>query len=183
MATSTLPFAIAQEVPLSGFGEGSMAEHWAVSAVALDGRGEPSPVSSAIVVYDQTAPAITLDTPMVSPPWPFEARITGKSEPGVTVRSGDGPAVTVGPSGAFEIPTNLAPWPQSIHVVATDASGNATPADVSIMGGVDLRPLPWPAIAAVADHHRGVPQLAARRPPRSRHRAGRRSPPMKAATW
>jgi hypothetical protein len=34
-------------------------------------------------------------------------------------------------------------------VTAVDPSGNATPASISVMGGLDIRKLPWPAIAAV----------------------------------
>ena len=41
------------------------------------------------------------------------------------------------------------PWPQTVEVTAVDPSGNATSTRASVMGGLDLRQLPWPAILAV----------------------------------
>ncbi len=130
---------------------GDEPQRWVVAAVVLDERGEPSAVTRATVVFDTTAPLLTLDeAPLLSPPWPFEATITGTSEPGATVRLGDGPPVVADPTGAFELTTRLAPWPQTLEAVAVDPSGNRTPASITVMGGIDLRGFPWPAIAAVA---------------------------------
>ena len=52
-------------------------------------------------------------------------------------------------NGTFEVPVQLAPWPQTIDVVARDEAGNETAASASVMGGVDIRGLPWPAIGVV----------------------------------
>jgi hypothetical protein len=101
-------------------------------------------------IYDVTAPTLEVDVPFLSAPWPFEAGVTGTSEAGTSVRVGDGPPVGVDAGGSFELRTQLAPWPQTLEVTAVDPSGNATTTRVSVMGGVDLRELPWPAIAAVA---------------------------------
>ena len=146
-AMSRLPFAIQDEAQ-TGLGPG---DRWSVSAVALDARGVPSAVTRTTVIHDTVAPTLTLDeAPFLSLPWPFEARVGGTSEPGATVRLGDGPTVVADASGAFEFKTQLAPWPQTLEAVAVDASGNRTPASISVMGGIDLRGFPWPAIAAVA---------------------------------
>jgi hypothetical protein len=120
--------------------------------MALDASGVASAVTHQVVVYDRSAPPLALDeAPFLSPPWPFEAMITGTSEPGAIVRLGDGTQVIADAAGAFEIGTQLAPWPQTFEAVAFDASGNrSAQASVSVMGGIDLRGLPWPAIAAVA---------------------------------
>jgi hypothetical protein len=147
-AMSRIPFDILSEAPSSSDGT---SDRWSVSAVVVDARGVPSAVSRATVVHDTTAPVLTLDeAPLVSPPWPFEARITGTSEPGATVQLDDRPPVVADATGAFEFITRLAPWPQTLRAVAVDPSGNRTPASISVMGGIDLRGFPWPAIAAVA---------------------------------
>jgi hypothetical protein len=148
-AISRLPFAIRSEALGPFDPEGG--DRWSVSAVALDARGVPSAVTRITVVHDTTAPVLTLDeAPFLSPPWPFEAKITGTSEPGATVRLGDGAQVVADATGAFAFGTRLAPWPQTLEAVAVDPSGNRTPASISVMGGIDLRGFPWPAIAAVA---------------------------------
>ena len=66
------------------------------------------------------------------------------------MRLGDGAPVAVDDAGAFEVRSQFAPWPQTIEVTAVDPSGNATTTRVSVMGGVDIRQLPWPAILAVS---------------------------------
>jgi hypothetical protein len=42
----------------------------------------------------------------------------------------------------------LAPWPQTVELVAIDESGNITTREFSLVGGVDYRAFPWPAILA-----------------------------------
>jgi hypothetical protein len=80
------------------------------------------------------------------PPWPFAAHLEGTSEAGASVSLQGGPPVTVGSGGTFELPTQLAPWPQKLVITAVDAAGNTTTTELSVMGGVDIRGLPWPAI-------------------------------------
>ena len=55
----------------------------------------------------------------------------------------------VGSDGSFELPTQLAPWPQAIEVTVTDPAGNVGLAHVTAMGGADLQGVPWPAIGAL----------------------------------
>ena len=85
----------------------------------------------------------------MTPIWPLPASIKGSAEPGSIVEvEGIGP-VELDRRGGFRISTSLAPWPQTLTVTATDASGNETVREVSLIGGVDYRRFPWPTIAAV----------------------------------
>ena len=52
--------------------------------------------------------------------------------------------------GQFAIRTPLAPWPQTLVVTATDASGNVTRRELSVVGGIDYRRFPWATIVAAA---------------------------------
>jgi hypothetical protein len=129
---------------------GLVVDRWAVAVATLDAWGNISDPVATTAIYDVTAPTLSLEVPFLSAPWPFDGAVSGTSEPGMTVRLGDAPPVTVDANGSFKIRTRLAPWPQTLAVTAVDPSGNATTTSVSVMGGVDLRQLPWPAIAAVA---------------------------------
>jgi hypothetical protein len=122
---------------------------WRVVVAALDAWGNVSDPVVANVIYDVTAPTLEVEVPFLTAPWPLDAALVGTSEAGTTVRIGDGPSVTLADDGPFEVRTQLAPWPQTLEVTAVDPSGNATTTRVSVMGGVDLRQLPWPEIAAV----------------------------------
>ena len=146
-SVASVPFDIVSSVATVS---GAPTDRWTVSMAALDAAGDLSPVAVWTAVQDLEPPALSLDTPFMSPPWPFAARITGKTEAGASVRLGEASPAPVGTGGAFEIPTQLAPWPQTLEVTAVDPYGNPTLARVSVMGGVDLRQLPWPAIAAVS---------------------------------
>ena len=55
--------------------------------------------------------------------------------------------VDVDRRGRFAIRTTLAPWPQTFRISATDAAGNVTTREVTVVGGVDYRQFPWSAIA------------------------------------
>ena len=118
---------------------GTLADRWMVVAATLDARGNVSEPVATAAIYDVTAPTVSLGVPFLSAPWPFDGVVAGTSEPGMTVRLGDGPPVTVDADGSFKIRTRLAPWPQTLAVTAVDRSGNATTTSVSVMGGVDLR--------------------------------------------
>ena len=84
------------------------------------------------------------------PLWPFAAALPGAAEPGATVDvDGIGP-IEPDRRGRFTIETPLAPWPQTLRIVATDLSGNETVREVSVIGGVDYRRFPWELIGAVA---------------------------------
>jgi hypothetical protein len=143
----SVPFEIRAYVTSS---DGSSAEEWIVSAVVVDESGEVSSPAEGVAVFDVIAPPLSLEAPLLNAPWPFEAAVGGSSESGASVRIGDGPLVAPDAAGKFELRTQLAPWPQTLEVTAVDAFGNATTAQVSVMGGLDIRQLPWPAILALA---------------------------------
>ena len=126
--------------------QGVQAERWTITVAALDATGALSVPVQGTAIFDRAAPPLELVTPTLTPLWPFSAGLRGTSEAGVSVSVPGQPAVTVGPDGTFELPTQLAPWPQTLEVTATDLAGNKTAKELSVMGGIDLRGLPWPAI-------------------------------------
>ena len=78
------------------------------------------------------------------------SRLTGTAEPGSTVDVPGVGQLRAGRGGAFEFETTLAPWPQTYVLTASDAAGNRTSVELSVVGGVDYRRLPWIGIAIVA---------------------------------
>jgi len=143
----SVPFDIKAKVRVP---EAAPPSRWTVVAVTLDAWGNLSDPVATTVIYDMTPPTLEVGAPFLTAPWPFDAALVGTSDAGTTIRIGDGPSVTLDDDGPFEVRTRLAPWPQTLEVTAVDPSGNATTTRVSVMGGVDLRQLPWPEIAAVA---------------------------------
>jgi hypothetical protein len=129
---------------------------WLATAVALDALGRPTAPVSVIAAFDRTPPLIALDVPLLNPPWPFDASIGGTSEPGASVRLADARPVTVDEDGRFSLPTQLAPWPQTIVVTAVDPSGNTSTATISVMGGLDISQVTGPAVLAVGVFVGGV---------------------------
>jgi hypothetical protein len=125
-------------------------DHWVIAAAILDEVGDLGPIVSAVAVGDQISPDVSVDTPLLSPLWPFEATLTGRAEPGASVSIGDRTPVEVDATGTFRLPIQLAPWPQTVEVTAVDAFGNAATASASVMGGIDIRQLPWLAIGTLA---------------------------------
>jgi hypothetical protein len=144
-SVSSEPFDIRSTVS-----NGPLADRWYVAVATLDAWGNVSDPVATTAIYDVMAPTVSVEVPFLSAPWPLDGAVAGTSEPGITVRLGDDPPVTVGADGSFTIRTQLAPWPQTLEVTAEDPSGNATTTTASVMGGLDLRQLPWPAIAAFA---------------------------------
>ena len=158
---------------------GQPAQHWAITSVALDDRGEPSAPVALMVVQDTEPPMIALDVPALTPIWPVPATLTGRVEPGATVAFVGGGPIRADDDGRFIIETPLAPWPQIVTVVATDEFGQQAEHSVSMVGGVDYRPWPWPAIVAGAvlvgvigsgllGRHRGRSAAPSARPSSSR---------------
>ena len=130
----------------------SVADRWTVTVAALDATGTLSIPTQATAFIDREGPSLTVASPVLSAPWPFTATIHGTAEPGSTVSLGTGTStqVTTGTDGRWDLAVQLAPWPQDVEVVAADAAGNRTRLMTSLIGGVDVRRLPWPAIAVVA---------------------------------
>ena len=144
--TGSVDFEIRSMVP-DAFGV--QAERWRVTAATLGPSGDVSNPAHAMVVWDIVAPTIAAEAPLLSAPWPFQGTLRGTSEAGTEVRAGGGPPVVVGRDGSFDVDVQLAPWPQTLELSSTDPSGNVATTEVSVMGGVDLRQLPWPAIGTV----------------------------------
>lgn len=130
--------------------DGEPAERWTVTIAQVNEWGEIAGPVRGTIVRDSSGPSLTLDVPFLSVPWPMEATVHGRSEPGVEVRGGNGGSVTADRRGRFELKTQLAPWPQTVELVAIDESGNTTTSQFSLLGGVDYRAFPWAAIVAAA---------------------------------
>lgn len=139
------------EVSLAGLTltDGTAPDRWAVFIVAIDDTGDIAGPVATMVALDIVGPTLEVAVPLTSPIWPTPARLAGTVEAGATVTVDGEAVVEMGERGAFEIETNLAPWPQTLRVVATDQVGNETVLEVTVVGGYDYRALPWPAILAV----------------------------------
>jgi hypothetical protein len=129
--------------------DGQQASRWAMHVVPINDWGEWGATATRTITLDAVAPEIVVEQPFTSPLWPFIAEIHGRSEPGTAVRVDGIGEVGVDARGGFTIKTQLAPWPQAFRVTATDVAGNHTVATFSMVGGVDYRRFPWPAIIAV----------------------------------
>ena len=128
---------------------GGPAERWTVTIAQINDWGEIAGPVRGTIIRDSTGPSLTVDTPFLSAPWPLEATLHGRSEPGVEVRGASGGPALADRRGRFELRTQLAPWPQTVELTAIDESGNRTTRQFSFVGGVDYRAFPWPAILAV----------------------------------
>ena len=129
--------------------DGSRLDRWMVDVAQLDALGDIAGPARVAALFDDTAPTLTIEAPLLAPVWPLRATLHGSSEAGSKVRVGPGAPVVADANGAFAIDTPLAPWPQTIELTATDAYGNVTTETVSAMGGVDVRQLPWVPIVSV----------------------------------
>ena len=129
--------------------DGSPATRWIVTVVPIDDWGEVGDPVAGAVRRDLVGPALVIEAPFSSAVWPFTAEIAGSAETGAVIRL-DGTAQSkLDPSGRFTVRTPLAPWPQTLRITATDASGNVTVRELSVVGGIDYRSFPWPLIAAI----------------------------------
>lgn len=122
---------------------------WSVALAAIGPLGDVSEVVRRDVVVDVVVPRLAVDDAFLRAPWPFTTSLTGRSEPGAVVTAG-GEAVTVGPDGRFSLAARLAPWPQRLELRVADAAGNEQAIGLDLVGGPDVRRLPWIWILAVA---------------------------------
>jgi hypothetical protein len=129
-------------------GEPDEVEGWVLTVTQLNDWGEIATPVIGDVTLDKTGPSLSVEVPPTSAVWPWSTQLRGRSEAGVTVHIGDGEPVEADRLGRFVVSTQLAPWPQDVDVTAVDAAGNATTTRVSVVGGLDFRLLPWPAIVA-----------------------------------
>jgi hypothetical protein len=123
---------------------------WALQVVPINDWGEVGFPVVGTITRDAVGPTLNLEEPFTSPVWPFLARLPGRAEPGSSVSVEGGGEVYVDERGRFTVATHLAPWPQTIRLTAIDATGNASIAEFSVVGGVDYRRFPWALIAALS---------------------------------
>ncbi len=130
--------------------DGSRADRWSVAVVPVNDWGEIGSPVGGVVIRDAVGPSLVVEAPFTSAIWPFTATIAGSAEPRSVVRVAGVGDMELDRRGRFTIQTPLAPWPQTLRVIATDASGNVTLREVSVIGGIDYRRFPWAMIAAIA---------------------------------
>lgn len=121
---------------------------WVVTVVGLNDWGELSAPIRQLVASDLLGPALSVEVPLVTAPWPFAAPVRGTTDPGARISLDGGPFEAVSAAGRFEVRRTLAPWPQTVDVRAVDAVGNLTVRRVSLVGGFDYRRLPWQVLVA-----------------------------------
>jgi hypothetical protein len=131
-------------------GGDASTSRWALRVVPINDWGEVGFPVVRTITRDAVGPTLNLQTPFTSPVWPFLARLPGRAEPGSTVSLDGTGDIPVDERGRFTVETRLAPWPQTLRLTATDATGNASIAEFSIVGGVDYRQFPWALIAALS---------------------------------
>jgi hypothetical protein len=124
------------------------ASAWAIRVVPINDLGEIGQVVVGTITHDDLAPNVVVDEPFTSPIWPFFTNLVGRSDPGSIVHVDGFGGLAVDARGGFTIQAQLAPWPQSFQVTATDPAGNQTVTSFSVVGGVDYRRFPWPSILA-----------------------------------
>jgi hypothetical protein len=132
------------------FRDGRQANRWALQVVPINDWGEVGFPVVRTITRDALGPTLNLQTPFTSPVWPFLARLPGRAEPGSTVSLEGAGDITVDDRGRFTVETRLAPWPQTLRLTATDATGNASVAEFTLVGGIDYRQFPWALIAALS---------------------------------
>ena len=130
--------------------DGLPPSRWIVTIAQINDWGEIAGPVRQTLELDADGPSLVVEIPFLSPPWPFEATIHGRSEPQVSVLGGSAGPVTADRRGRFELRTQLAPWPQALELTAVDETGNRTTRRFTVVGGVDYRSFPWAAILAVA---------------------------------
>jgi hypothetical protein len=137
-------------LPLSDVRAGSgPSKRWAVGVVPINDWGEVGFPVVGTVARDVVGPTFNVDLPFTTPVWPYLARIPGRTEPGSTITVEGVGEMPVDDRGRFHVEARLAPWPQTLRLTATDASGNASTAEFSVIGGVDYRRFPWALITAL----------------------------------
>jgi hypothetical protein len=129
--------------------DSASASRWAMRVVPINDWGEVGQPVVRTITRDAVGPTLNLETPFTNPVWPFLSHLQGRTEPGSAVSIDGGPALEVDRRGRFTVVTRLAPWPQPIRLTATDATGNVSTAEFSLVGGVDYRQFPWALIVAL----------------------------------
>jgi hypothetical protein len=148
---------------------------WSVRVIPVNDWGEVGFPIVGTVARDITGPTVNMDVPFTTPVWPFLTDLPGRTEPGSTIRLEGVGDMPIDDRGRFQVETRLAPWPQTLRLTATDASGNASTAEFSVIGGVDYRRFPWALITAIV-----LLTIVAARGLRA---AGRRMDGVEATPW
>lgn len=130
--------------------DGSRPGRWALTVVPINDWGEVGRPTVGALGRDERAPTLLVEVPFLSPAWPASATLSGVADPGSEVRVDGSEPIGLDRRGRFSFEATLAPWPQTLLVQATDASGNVTVQHLSVVGGVDYRQFPWALILALA---------------------------------
>ena len=112
--------------------------------IGPDGRFE---VRSWRGTFAPESPSVEAE--MAMHPGSLDVDVSGTASAFATVTV-DGRPVAVDADGRFRTTLTAAPWPAAIVVTATDPFGVSAERTVEVIGLVDYRGLPWPAIAVVA---------------------------------
>jgi hypothetical protein len=126
------------------------SKRWSVRVLPINDWGEVGFPVVGTVARDAVAPTFDMEVPFTTAVWPYLARIPGRAEPGSTITLEGVGEMPVDDRGRFQVETRLAPWPQTLRLTATDAAGNASTAEYSVIGGVDYRQFPWALITALS---------------------------------
>jgi hypothetical protein len=163
-------------LPLSGVRSGNEpSKRWSVRVLPINDWGEVGFPVVGTVARDAVAPTLDMEIPFTTSVWPYLARIPGRAEPGSTITLEGVGEMPIDDRGRFHVETRLAPWPQTLRLTATDAAGNASTAEFSVIGGVDYRRFPWALIVALS--------LLAVVAVRGLAAAGRRAGAVEASPW
>lgn len=130
--------------------DGSRPDRWSLTIVPINDWGEVGRPAVGALGRDERPPTLLVEAPFLSPVWPATATLAGVADPGSEVRVDGSEPLELDRRGRFSFEATLAPWPQTLSLRATDASGNVTVRDLSVVGGVDYRQFPWALIAALA---------------------------------
>ena len=129
--------------------DGQPPERWSMMVVPINDWGEVGRPAVGTIARDAIPPTLGVDVPFLSPVWPFATTLSGVSEPGSVVEvDGQGP-LTLDRRGRFSFEATLPPWPSTVRVTAIDDSGNRAVQELSLIGGIDYRRLPWALIGAL----------------------------------
>ena len=150
-------------------------KRWSIRVIPINDWGEVGFPVVGTVARDVTGPTLAMEVPFTTPVWPVLTSLSGRTEPGSTIRLDGVGEMPIDDRGRFRVETRLAPWPQTLRLTATDASGNASTAEFSVIGGVDYRRFPWALIIALV--------LLGAVAARGLRAAGRRADGVEATAW
>lgn len=166
-AVIDIPVAPGSEVMSSAGGpatqQGSLEDRFRLEIPAVGGSGRRDTWGATVLVIGpdtrfrihrwevtyapESGPAVTA----VAERSLFElsATVTGTADPETRIVV-DGEPVAVAADGRFTHPVSAVPWPRMIAVRAVDPFGTERMVGIEVVGFIDARGLPWPAMVATA---------------------------------